>query len=215
MTAKKARGSVDWEACEADYRAGTLSNRQMAELHGCGESAIRDRAKRYGWQKDLSVAVRDATNAKLLRSDLRTELRSPNARSDIEIVSDAAEVRVALVREHRKNIGAGREIVWALFAELQEATENRAEIEEAIEVETARGGKIDSKRRASMLKAVSLSARAGAVANLAVAMKNLVGLERQAFSLTDKPEQAEESGEIVFRTIYEQKPAALIGPPRD
>ena len=94
-----ARGTVDWVACEADYRIGTFSNRQLAEIHKCDEKAIRDRVKRYGWVKDLSQAVRQATAAKLLGAEVRT---SPRADNDAEIVNQGSELRAAVVRGHQK-----------------------------------------------------------------------------------------------------------------
>lgn len=74
-------------------------------------------------------------------------------------------------------------MVETLVTELQEATENRDDIEDAIEEETR--GDQNGKRRAMMLRAVSLSSRSGVILNLSSAMKNLVGLERQAFNLNN------------------------------
>lgn len=92
------RRQVDWAACEADYRTGTFSNRQLAEIHHCTEGAIRDRAKRYGWVKDLSEAVRRATHAKLLRTELRTSTRV----DDAELIEQGSDFRATIVRGHQK-----------------------------------------------------------------------------------------------------------------
>ena len=94
------RKAIDWGAVERDYRAGTFSNRELAHKHGCAEGAIRYRAKQHGWQKDLTEEVRKATNAKLLRSDLRT----PNARDDSAIIDQVADFRAAVVTSHRKDL---------------------------------------------------------------------------------------------------------------
>jgi hypothetical protein len=51
--------------------------------------------------------------------------------------------------------------VSALFGELEEASENRDEIEEAIQYETVDDK--DGKRRAMMLRAVALPSRAGVI----------------------------------------------------
>ena len=91
--------NIDWAACEADYRTGTFSNRQLAEIHGCDEGAIRYRAKKYGWVKDLSQAVRQATQAKLLRTDFRAPAR---AEDDAEIIDHGSDLRASVVRGHQK-----------------------------------------------------------------------------------------------------------------
>jgi len=45
------RLSIDWEAVERDYRAGTLSLRELSRKHGCSHSAIANRAGREGWTR--------------------------------------------------------------------------------------------------------------------------------------------------------------------
>ena len=39
------RASVDWEGIESAYRAGVLSIREIAKLHGITDKAIRNKAK--------------------------------------------------------------------------------------------------------------------------------------------------------------------------
>ena len=102
MTEK--RKPIDWAAIERDYRTGTFSNRELAHRHGCTETAIRKRAKREGWEKDLSEEVRRATAAKLLRTEVRTQVRTPNAREDAAIIEDAAELRASIVTTHRRDL---------------------------------------------------------------------------------------------------------------
>jgi hypothetical protein len=82
---------------------------------------------------------------------------------------------------HRTSIGRAQRLVKALFGELEEATENRDEIDEAIEAE--RRDEDKGKRRAMMLRAVALPSRSGVIVNLSGALKTLVALERQAFGL--------------------------------
>ncbi len=49
---------IDWEAIEREYIPAIRSLRDIASEHGINESAIRDRAKRYGWTKDLSAKIK-------------------------------------------------------------------------------------------------------------------------------------------------------------
>lgn len=52
-----AKPAADWERIELDYRAGIKTLRQIAEEHGITHGAINKRAKRDGWERDLSSAA--------------------------------------------------------------------------------------------------------------------------------------------------------------
>jgi len=174
---------TDWEAIEREYRAGQLSVSEIGRLHGISHTAINKRAKRDGWTRDLSARVKEAVSAKLV-SDGVSEA---SARETIE----AAATRVVeVVRSHRADISRGRTLARSLFDELDEATVNRDEIEEEIEVETA--GDRNGQRRAAMLRAVALPSRASTLLALSSAVKNFITLERQAFSM-DAPDGGDDS----------------------
>lgn len=50
--------SPDWDRIEVDYRAGMKTLREIADEHNITEGAIRKRAKRDGWERDLAAKVR-------------------------------------------------------------------------------------------------------------------------------------------------------------
>lgn len=52
-----ARKAIDWPAIEADYRKTTTSIRDLAKCYRIAEASIRDRAKRYGWERTAPCAV--------------------------------------------------------------------------------------------------------------------------------------------------------------
>lgn len=52
-----ARKPIDWPAIEADYRKTTTSIRDLAKWHRLAEASIRDRAKRYGWERTAQGAA--------------------------------------------------------------------------------------------------------------------------------------------------------------
>lgn len=175
---KPPKRQIDWERIEQEYRAGQLSIGEVARQHGVVTGAIHNRAKRYSWTRNLAAAVRQAVQAKLVTDGVTDDVTGPHAQEAIE---RAAVRGVEVVRQHRKDISTGRLIVASLMEELTQASERRDEIEEEVELETA--GDRDTKRRNLMLRAVSLPSRAGVIRDLSGAMRNLVGLERQAFSL--------------------------------
>lgn len=177
------KSAVDWDAVERDYRTGQFSNRELGRRHNVTHRSIALRAEKEKWAKDLRAQIRAAVSTKLVSIPVPTD--AEKKATDREIVEAAANREVSIIQEHRVGISRGRTLVELLMAELEGATINIDEIESAIETETA--ADIDGKRRASMLKAVSLGNRAGTMVSLSAALKNLITLERQAFNMDEKP----------------------------
>jgi len=92
------RQPIDWEAIEREYRAGQLSVREIGRRYGQDEKAIRRKAQREGWPRDLSDVVRESVRSELVRSDVRSE-------SSREAVRTAAARGVEVVRQHRAILG--------------------------------------------------------------------------------------------------------------
>ena len=168
------RKSVDWEAIEREYRAGQCSVAKIGRRFGISHPAILKRAKRDGWTRNLAAKVREAVTAKLVTSEVT------GAAGQRETIEAAAARVVQVVREHRTSIGRAQRLVDALFGELEEATGNRDEIEEAIEAERRdedkgkrRAYDASSKRRAMMLRAVALPSRSAVIVNLSGALRTL------------------------------------------
>lgn len=60
------RKQIDWEKIEFDYRAGVKSLREIGDLYGCTEGAIRKRAKRDGWERDLAARIKAKADAVII-----------------------------------------------------------------------------------------------------------------------------------------------------
>ncbi len=201
MSEKKA--PIDWEAIEGLYRTGVLSIREIAKQHGISDAAIRKRAEKFGWQRDLSAQVAQQVRSELVRTQVRTPHTQEQVRTDVrttvrtepptgpraasrterEIVDDAVATVVQVVRSHRQDISHGRDIVALLLGQLVDVAQSRDELEGIIDQETA-----DDKtpqRRAHLMRAISIPAHAKVISDLSTAMKNLVALERQAFNISD------------------------------
>lgn len=103
---------VDWEAIEGSYRAGSPSVVAIAEKHGITEGAIRKRAKKEGWTRDLSGKVQAATKEKLVRKSVRD---GGTIRTDDEIVEDESTQRVDIVLAHRQDLSQWRGIATKLM----------------------------------------------------------------------------------------------------
>ena len=102
-----ARKSIDWESVEASYRSGSPSVRALADKHGLTEGAIRKRAAKECWKRDLTEKVQAATKEKLVRTKVRTE---STQRTDAEIIESESDVRTELVLSHRADLAQWRGI---------------------------------------------------------------------------------------------------------
>lgn len=193
---------TDWEAIEAEYRSGTVSNSELGRKYDVSEGAIRKRAKALGWTKDLTAKVQTAVRDRLVRAEVREANARTSSRTDAEIIEAAAETAVQVVQIHRRDVRHGRTICAALFAELQDTSANRELIAECIDSETQ--DDLSPTRRNQMMKAISLPTRARAMLDLSAAMKNLVAVERQAFSLDDKDDK-DKTGKTVVMNLSRKR----------
>ena len=58
---------LDWEAIEADYRAGRCSVRDIAARHGVSHTAINKRARAEGWARTVCPRCGQALPAAVTR----------------------------------------------------------------------------------------------------------------------------------------------------
>lgn len=182
---KLARTVADWESIERDYRAGVLSIREVGKLHGVSEGAIRKKAKALGWERDLTEKVNEKVRSELVRS---THLPDPKSsanqkQTEREIIDHAAATVVHVVRQHRGRIKQGNALVELLSKQLMDVAGSREEFEQAIGIVYA--GDKTPERMNRLLKAVSLGAHSTIAVNLANATRVWVGLERQAFNISE------------------------------
>lgn len=184
--AEPEKGRTDWAAIQGHYRAGVLSIRQIAKQHGVTDTAIRKKAKAESWQRDLAEQVQKQVSSDLVRAQVRTpHARADEVRTDRDIINTAAAMVVAVVREHRTHIATGRGIVRVLMGQLVQAAGSRADLE--AEVMALSEDELKGQSRAALQKALSLASHAATVRDLSNAMKNLIGLERQAFGADAMP----------------------------
>lgn len=217
----------DWEKIERAFRAGVLSIREIAKANGTSHTLINKRAKAGGWQRDLTAKVQKAVATKLVS----TSVSSGNARTKVEterqIVEEAAETAVGIVRLHRRDARTAQALMDTLLAQLIGVAGNRDDIIADIYADTAyadaAGKGVDAverqreqARRNAMLKAVALPTNIVALRDAATAMAKLVGIERQAYSIVGAPEpppEADEATEVRDEHLaaFESKLAAVIG----
>lgn len=173
----------DWEAIESAYRAGLMSLREIASQHGISEGAIRKRAKRDDWSRDLAAKVKERADDLVRKAEVRKQVRTENALSERVLIEATAEVIATVRMEHRGDIRRAREITNALFDELGaecadiEALRNLG----AMMLDPDENGR--DKLNELYHSIIAMPERVKAVKALSDAMKNLIGLERQAYDI--------------------------------
>jgi hypothetical protein len=68
-----------------------LSIREIAAQHGITDTAIRKRAARDGWARDLSKRIQDKAEALVRTAEVRSQVRTESANSDRLIVEANGE----------------------------------------------------------------------------------------------------------------------------
>ena len=108
----------DWEAIETAYRAGVMSLREIASQHGISEGAIRKRAKRDDWSRDLNAKIQQKADDLVRKQEVRKQVRSEVTFNERVLIEATAEVIANVRMEHRGDIKRARQITNALFDEL-------------------------------------------------------------------------------------------------
>ncbi|ABM32927.1 hypothetical protein QRO08_09705 [Paracidovorax citrulli] len=184
-----SKPAPDWERIELDYRAGIKTLRQIAEEHGITHGAINKRAKRDGWERDLSEKIHAKADALVSRAAVSTPV-SADTRIKEQAVVDANAHAVADVRlAHRRDIHRARRLTNALLDELERQTDpdTLVLLEELGELLKNPDEKTGRDRLNEVYQAViSLPERSKTMKVLAESLQKLVDMERQAFGMNDK-----------------------------
>lgn len=185
----------DWEAIEMQYRAGTQSLREIAGQHGVSDTAIRKRAKRDDWTRDLSAKVKAKADALVRKKEVREQVRAENANNERMLIEASAEVISTVRMEHRGDIRRARDLVNRMFDEAcaqSGAAEELAMLGELLKAPPEAGR---DKLNEAYHAAISLPERVKSVKALTESLRLLIGLEREAYDIGG-PEK-DKTGEVL------------------
>lgn len=187
-----AKRRINWDAVEPLFRKGVLSNYEIAAQYAAdhvnsqtwantvSESAIRNRAKTKGWEKNLSGKVKDRVKEKILRSKLRAAQKGKSAAlSDDQIIEAAAEAGSEIIFRHQQEIITLKELEDKFLIELgSDPTKLHF---------ASYQGEISSE-----VVSLTVSEKAKTLKDLAEVRAKRISLERQAHNLGDDPGSAGE-----------------------
>lgn len=188
MSTEKPQAPADWDKIELDYRAGIKSLRQIGAEHGISEGAIRKRAKRDEWTRDLSERIQDKAEQLVRKEAVRKEVRAERAASEREVVDANAQAVADIRLAHRRDISRARRVTNALLDELeQQADPETVQLLETLgELLYAPDDKGRDKLNELYQAVISLPERSKTMKVLAESLAKLVDLERTAFGMDSK-----------------------------
>ena len=173
-----SRKDIDWEAIQREYRAGILSVREIASMHGISHCTILKRAKKFPgqWVRDLSARVRAEVKRRLVTDSVTTA-------GDEDSIVDAVSSRaISVLREHQGSIAKTAEI--------------EAEIFQALKKQAKKPKNKDEKQPAVSTRATTLLA-------LVTAQERRIKMERQAFGMTEDTKPEEDGSAKITITFVE------------
>lgn len=153
----KPKRRADWSAIERDFRTSKFTLREIAAKYGVSHQAVSKRANNEAWPQDLSLAIKQATNAKLVDELVAKEI-AKNGQLVANTVLAAAEVNTRIIQGHRVRLADITEAVAIAKAKLMAIGDSVTDIREA-------------------------GAFVQAISNLATATKTLIEQERKAHNL--------------------------------
>ena len=184
----KAKNAPDWERVELDYRAGIKTLRQIAGENGISEGAIRKRAKRDDWTRDLSERIQEKAEQLVRKDVVRSLVRKESSVSERVLVDANARAIADVQLAQRKLIQRKQAIVESLMQELeaQVGPENAALLDELCELMRSPDDAGQDKLNDLYRKIISLPERAKTAKTLAETLRITVDMERQAFGMDAK-----------------------------
>ena len=107
---KQRAAAVDWLIAEKDYRAGIKTLRQIAEEHGVTHGAINKRAKRDGWDRDLSGKIQAKAESLVSKAAVSNEVSKEKLVTERQIVEANAHAVAHVDLTNRKDVLRGMDV---------------------------------------------------------------------------------------------------------
>ncbi|HCT5777046.1 hypothetical protein [Enterobacter hormaechei] len=188
----------DWEAIETAYRAGVMSLREIASQHGISEGAIRKRAKRDDWSRDLNAKIQQKADDLVRKQEVRKQVRNESTLTERVLIEATAEVIATVRMEHRGDIRRARELTNTLIDELGAQCADVRALEQLGDIMFDPDDKGRDRLNEIYQKVISLPSRVKSMKDLSDSLKTLIGLEREAYSIENKAETKEVTHNVML-----------------
>lgn len=179
---------ADRDAVERDYRTGRWTNRELGTMHSVAHTTVARWAKQLGWQRDLTEAVRQATNAAVIAETVKAKAGDAAAQQ-VDTVLAAAEIGKQVILRHRQDILDVRGVAMEMLHEIRLGTHSPEELAKLLAMATAEMDSEDAQAlQQSMRDLLKLHNRVGSLHKLADVLNKLQPLERKAFNMDEAGE---------------------------
>ena len=184
--AKPKRPPVDWEAVELEYRIGIKTLRQIADEQGVSNPAIVKRAKRDGWERDLSAKIHAKAESLVSKQLVSNAVSKEAVIAERQIVDANAEMMASVIRSHHNLLTRLRGIAMLLMDRLEaelEGTDLFRQLGEMMASPDEFGvDKVGDLYR----KVVALPTQTDTAKKLAEMLKTIIELERKVFKIDEQ-----------------------------
>lgn len=192
---------VDLESLQADYEPGILSLRELSGKYGLdpkkGHVQIKRMADRKGWSRDLNGQIQAKAEAKLRRTVLPVERQAAPKIADAEVIEANAHAIMMVRSRHRRDIARGMGLTVKLMDELEQMTDSRELLEQLGELMFQPDERGKDRLNEVYQAVISLPERTKTAKALSETLKNLIGLEREAYNIVlEDPEDAKKKGGV-------------------
>ena len=118
------RKQIDWEAVEVQYRAGIRSLKDIGKEFDVSDAAIIKRARRDGWERDLSAKIRAKAEAKVSAAAVSAEVSEQAKANEREVIEANAAMQRDVILTHRSDLQRLRSRAADYEAELSECADD-------------------------------------------------------------------------------------------
>lgn len=122
---KPKRRQIDWEAIEREYRAGRRTLRDIGDEFGVSNPAIVQKAKRNGWERDLSAKIAAKAEALVSKQAISSEVSKATAITERLTIETNAQMLADKVINQREDVKRLRNTINTLTDELDDLNESK------------------------------------------------------------------------------------------
>lgn len=194
MDKKEKKPPVDWEKAESDYRAGILTNREMADKYHRSHGAIMQHMDKRGIERNLTARIQERTETKLSKAALSKETIQAGLKlTQEQVIEYAADIQTTIVIKQQGRIGRHMQLAQTLLDELESQTIDRELYEHLAELMLNPDKNGMDKLNELYRKVITTSQRIDSHKKAVETEKALIAMERQAFNIGDAIEAVAES----------------------
>lgn len=184
---KPAKRCIDWEAMEADWRAGVKSVLQLSKEHGVSRAAILKHWDKEGVPRDLAARIEARANSLVTQAAVTREVTPESRVTERNIVEANAAVIADAVINQRADVRRARATVQRLWSLVDSELDHPAELAKLGVMMQSPDEFGNDKLNEMYMAAISLPQQIKNVKLLADAIKIMIELERKVLRIDDTP----------------------------